>query len=58
METWVLIFWLMIDRGGGPATAEFSSRERCEAAAKAIFDAPRYPNNPLRQWGNFVCVPK
>lgn len=63
METWVLIIWLALDRGGGPATAEFSTKERCEAAAREVMSRDKYlPTDWRRQAlkfdGNYVCVPK
>lgn len=62
MEAWVLIFWLVFDRGGGPSTAEFSTKERCETAAKAIFGAGAYSipysRNDRNNSGGYVCVPK
>lgn len=55
---WILIFWIVMDRGGGPATAEFGSKEACEAAGRAVFDAPKYMGYQLKSSGNYVCVPK
>lgn len=60
---WVLIFWIMLDRGGGPATATFTSKERCEEAGRLVF-APETKRTPQKTWypvpntGNFICVPK
>lgn len=34
--TWVLIAVVWMYNGGGPVTAEFTSRERCEIAAEAF----------------------
>jgi len=59
---WILIFWLAFDRGGGPATATFTSKERCEAAGKQIYETVRYPSYSdtkyNRTQGNFICVQK
>jgi hypothetical protein len=59
---WILIFWLGLDRGGGPATAEFTTKERCEAAGRQIFETTRYKQYSSATYnlaqGNFICVPK
>lgn len=59
METWVLIFWLSLGRAGGPATAEFSSKDRCEVAGETILSAQRFRGGwKGENYGNYVCVKK
>lgn len=57
---WVLIFWMLIDRGGGPAVAEFTTKDRCEAAGQAVFSTAKYRDtgNQSKQYGNYICVEK
>ena len=59
MDIWILILWLTIERGGGPLAAEFSSKERCEAAGNLVLASKRYTGNArFDNIGNFVCAPK
>lgn len=60
METWILILWFAMDRGGNVTTTEFTSKERCEIAGEAAFKATKYRNFPHlpNGGGNFVCVQK
>lgn len=56
---WVLIFWILMDRGGVIAVAEFSSEEKCRAAGEVIFTTPKYLVNgryASPALGNWVCV--
>jgi len=36
MESWVLIFWMWTTGGPAAATAEFTSKAKCEAAAAEL----------------------
>lgn len=61
MEMWVLIVLIVT---GTPRTvpivAEFYSKERCEAAGKAIVDAI-HSNNSFRSFSDragYICTPK
>lgn len=47
---WVLIIYLLQGGGGGPATAEFTSKEKCVAAGEAAIG--------IAWSGKFVCVEK
>jgi hypothetical protein len=61
MDAFVLMALLMT---GTPRpatwTAEFTSKERCEAAGKALlqFGEPRSQSNPWPGRVQYVCVPK
>ena len=59
MNTWVLIFAIYMDRGGGPAVATFYDKPACESAIHEIekarnvtFDKDR--NSPKRAFA--ICV--
>jgi len=57
MNGWILIFFMATSFGysGGPATAEFRDRDRCEEAAKVVRDWAKGKDSR----GAFaVCVPK
>lgn len=53
MKLWILVVYLagssMTVNNGGPATAEFVTREACEAAGAAI--AEKWPGGT---WGNWT----
>lgn len=53
IATWVLIMTLTGGNGGGIATQEFSSKERCEAAGKATEELRGFSSSV-----RFVCVIK
>ncbi len=49
--TWALIFWIFGTSAGGPGSAQFETKELCEAAGKSIVDA--FGRGKTVQ---FVCV--
>lgn len=67
--TWILIFWLFMDRGGGPATATFETEQACHAAAASIKAAQAPHTGRWREYNDstpfregktyvpYVCVP-
>lgn len=60
--TWVLIFsiYLTAEKGGvSMVSVEFTSRERCEAAGKAMAaEWRRVYFNMVSDQSRWVCVPK
>ena len=60
-DIWILIIFLTFGDGGGPATAEFTSKARCETAAQAIIiDALTHRKGAKfsYRWWSYVCVRK
>lgn len=68
MTMWILIFWLNMYQGGGPATATFETEQACHAAAQAIKNAlssgqqwREYSDTTIfrdgRTYKPYVCVP-
>lgn len=56
--SWVLVFWIFLGNGGGPAVAEFSSQETCEHAGRNIFAQSTSAGYDNKIFGNYVCVHK
>ena len=54
MGVYILIFALYMDRGGGPATAEFANRASCEKALQAAKESA----DPKAAFRIGICVPK
>lgn len=51
---WVLIYCLWMAQGGGCTTAEFTSKERCDAAVEQLNKSARYGISV----GAYVCTLK
>jgi hypothetical protein len=57
---YVLIWWMSIYSGGAGGSAEFTTKERCEAAGKAFLESEKYrgQNGKVAIAANYVCVQK
>lgn len=52
--TWILIVYVSTGHAGGPTTAEFFSKERCEAAGQAVEE--KFVG--LLRTAKWICVEK
>lgn len=54
MNLWLLIFYLSGYSAGGPAVAQFYSKESCERAAVLIKEHPKIGH----RYDAHICVPQ
>jgi hypothetical protein len=61
VTTWILIFAIFVDRGGGPAVATFYDKAACESAIREIEKARnvKFENDPNGSGSSAfaICIP-